>query len=248
MVNPSDNPLLIEENGSIATVTISPGTTNNTLNSATIQALTNVMLALEHEPEVCVLVLKGGEGYFCGGFDDDEFDRLSNIERRTRMLLFGDLIIAMRACTKAMIAEVRGDVVSAGLELIDACDLVVAADSAKFAAPGLANDFWEFSTQVALSRAMPRKQAMDLLLTRRALDAAEAKSFGLLNQHVSTAALSNTVAALASRIAENPPEWIERGKYRYRKQAAMMREDAYTYVSEEFHYDLEKIESAQQKP
>jgi enoyl-CoA hydratase/carnithine racemase len=127
---------------------------------------------------------------------------------------------------------VHGIATAAGCQLVASCDLAVAADTARFATPGINIGLFCSTPMVALSRAVGRKAAMEMLLTGDMVDAARARELGLVNRVVPEAELDAAVAALAGQIASKSPLTLAIGKAAFYRQAEMKLEDAYAYASE----------------
>ena len=104
-----------------------------------------------------------------------------------------------------VIAQVHGMATAAGCQLVAACDLAVAAESARFATPGVKIGLFCSTPMVPLSRAIGRKRALDMLLTGRPIDAATALDWGLVNRVVPDDALDAEVDALVDAIARSSP-------------------------------------------
>jgi enoyl-CoA hydratase/carnithine racemase len=127
---------------------------------------------------------------------------------------------------------VHGVATAAGCQLVASCDLAVATNSARFATPGVNIGLFCSTPMVALSRAVGRKAAMEMLLTGELIDAPRARELGLINRVVADAALDEAVAALAGQIAAKSPLTLAIGKTAFYRQAEMGLDEAYTYVSE----------------
>jgi enoyl-CoA hydratase/carnithine racemase len=133
---------------------------------------------------------------------------------------------------KPVIARVHGVATAAGCQLLASCDLAIAADSARFATPGVNIGLFCSTPMVALSRAVGRKAAMEMLLTGELISAAEALRIGLINRSVPDNDLDAEVAALANRIASKSPLTLAIGKEAFYRQAEMDLASAYAYASE----------------
>ena len=105
------------------------------------------------------------------------------------------------ALPKPVIAEIHGVATAAGCQLVATCDLAVAAEDARFATPGVNIGLFCSTPMVALTRAVGRKAAMEMLLTGELIDAATAKAIGLVNRVVPAAELSAATLELARQIA-----------------------------------------------
>ena len=117
-------------------------------------------------------------------------------------------------------------------QLVASCDLAVAAGTARFATPGINIGLFCSTPMVALSRAVGRKAAMEMLLTGDMVDAARARELGLVNRVVPEHELDAAVAALAGQIAGKSPLTLALGKVAFYRQAEMPLADAYTYASD----------------
>ncbi len=133
---------------------------------------------------------------------------------------------------KPVIAEVHGVATAAGCQLVATCDLAVAAADARFATPGVNIGLFCSTPMVALTRAVGRKMAMEMLLTGELIDAATAKSIGLVNRVVPPAELTASAMALAAQIASKSAATLAIGKEAFYHQAELGLADAYGYASE----------------
>ncbi|MBN8889289.1 MAG: enoyl-CoA hydratase, partial [Rhodospirillales bacterium] len=133
---------------------------------------------------------------------------------------------------KPVIARVHGVATAAGCQLVASCDLAVAAETARFATPGVNIGLFCSTPMVALSRAVGRKHAMEMLLTGELVPAARAYDMGLVNRVVPEAALDAEVAALAEAIAAKSPLTLAIGKEAFYRQAEMPLDEAYGYAAE----------------
>jgi enoyl-CoA hydratase/carnithine racemase len=122
---------------------------------------------------------------------------------------------------------VHGVATAAGCQLVAACDLAVAEEGARFATPGVRIGLFCSTPMVALSRAVGRKRAMDMLLTGRAIDAATARDWGLVNEVVPAAELDAAVDALAARVAEASRTTVAIGKEAFYAQVELDEAGAY---------------------
>jgi enoyl-CoA hydratase/carnithine racemase len=120
---------------------------------------------------------------------------------------------------------------AAGCQLVATGDLAVAADTARFATPGVDIGLFCSTPMVALTRAVPSKAAMEMLLTGEMVPAGRARELGLVNRVVPVAALDDAVLTLAGQIAAKSPLTVAIGKEAFYRQAEMGLADAYTYAS-----------------
>jgi len=130
-----------------------------------------------------------------------------------------------------VIAQVQGTATAAGCQLVASCDLAIAADTARFATPGVNIGLFCSTPMVALSRNVPRKAAMEMLLTGEMVEADDAARIGLINRAVPPEMLEAEVMALAARIAAKPRATVRTGKEAFYTQLEMPLAQAYDYAS-----------------
>jgi enoyl-CoA hydratase/carnithine racemase len=126
---------------------------------------------------------------------------------------------------------VHGVATAAGCQLVASADLAVAAETARFATPGVNIGLFCSTPMVALSRAVGRKVAMEMLLTGDLISADRAREIGLINRVVPEDALDDAVLALAHQIAAKSPLTVAIGKEAFYRQAEMNLADAYDYAA-----------------
>jgi enoyl-CoA hydratase/carnithine racemase len=179
-------------------------------------------------------VVIGGTGpAFCAGHDLRELrSRTERAAYQATFELCSRMMTRIVRLPKPVIARVHGVATAAGCQLVASCDLAIAAATARFATPGVNIGLFCSTPMVALSRAVGRKVAMEMLLTGELIDAARARELGLVNRVVPEADLDTAVAALAGQIAANSPLTLAIGKSAFYRQAEMGLDDAYAYVSE----------------
>jgi enoyl-CoA hydratase/carnithine racemase len=136
------------------------------------------------------------------------------------------------AIPQPVIAQVHGIATAAGCQLVASCDLVVAAEEARFATPGVKVGLFCSTPMVALSRAVGRKKAMEMLLTGEFISAREALDAGLVNRVVPSAELAAATRALAEQIAAASPLVVGIGKQAFYRQIDLPLHEAYSYTSE----------------
>jgi len=133
---------------------------------------------------------------------------------------------------KPVIAQVHAVATAAGCQLVASCDLAVASTEARFATPGVNIGLFCSTPMVALSRAVPRKAAMEMLLTGEAISAEEARRLGLVNRVVAPAELAKETQMLARFIASKPTKTLRTGKQAFQHQLELGLSNAYDYVGE----------------
>jgi enoyl-CoA hydratase/carnithine racemase len=180
-----------------------------------------------------VVVIAGAGAGFCPGHDLREMRQ--DPTRVAYVRIFDRCSRMMQAIVrlpKPVIAEVHGIATAAGCQLVATCDLAVAAEDARFATSGINVGLFCSTPMVALSRAVPRKAAMEMLLTGDFIDAATAQALGLVNRVVPAGALRRATDALAHKIAAKSLAAIALGKTAFYRQIEMDLSAAYAYTSE----------------
>jgi enoyl-CoA hydratase/carnithine racemase len=129
-----------------------------------------------------------------------------------------------------VIAQVQGVATAAGCQLVATCDLAIASEEAWFATPGVKIGLFCSTPMVALTRAIGRKRAMEMLLTARQVSAREAAEWGLVNRAVPAAELSGAVDELAAQIAGASDYTVATGKRAFYEQIDMPQEAAYQFA------------------
>jgi len=167
--------------------------------------------------------------------EDDLRELRQDSRRETYQRIFAlcsELMLAIVRLPKPVIAEVHGVATAAGCQLVATCDLAVAAEEARFATPGVNIGLFCSTPMVALSRAVGRKAAMEMLLTGEPIDAATARSLGLVNRVVPRDGLRDAVDGLARQIAGKSASTVKIGKEAFYRQAELDLAAAYRYAAE----------------
>jgi enoyl-CoA hydratase len=193
--------VLTEVRGGVLIVTINRPEAKNAMNQAAAQAVSAAMDRLDAEPELRVAVLTGAGGTFCSGMDLKGFLRGETPSIPGRG--FGGL--SQWTPTKPIIAAVEGYALAGGMELAMACDLIVAASTAKFGIPEAKRSLVAAGGGVlVLPRQVPPRIAMELALTGDFISAQRAYELGFINRVVEGSVL-DAALELAARVAENGP-------------------------------------------
>jgi len=205
-------------------------------NALSIELMMEIVEALgraAEEREARVVVIAGAGPAFCAGHDLRELRLDPRRETYQRIFaLCSELMLAIVRLPKPVIAEVQGVATAAGCQLVATCDLAVAAEEARFATPGVNIGLFCSTPMVALTRAVGRKAAMQMLLTGELIDAATAHSLGLVNRVVPRARLREAVDALACQIAAKSAFTVKIGKEAFYRQAELDLAAAYRYAAE----------------
>ncbi len=217
----------------VAWLTLNRPASRNALSMALMQVLDAELAAVAGDAAVKVVVIGGAGPAFCSGHDLRELR--AQPDRGTYQAVFAQCSALMQRIVglpKPVIARVHGVATAAGCQLVASCDLAVAADTARFATPGVNLGLFCSTPMVELSRAVGRKAAMEMLLTGDLVDAARARELGLVNRVVPEAGLDAAVADLAAQIAGKSPLTLAIGKLAFYRQAELPLSEAYDYTSE----------------
>ena len=229
----TDAPLLLRADAEgIATLTLNRGPARNALSLGLMAALQDALDAIAEDRAVRVVVLRGAGPAFCAGHDLKEMRAHPGREAAAEVFCAcSRLMLAITRLPQPVIAQVHGIATAAGCQLVATCDLAVCTDDARFATPGVNIGLFCSTPMVALSRAVGRKAALEMLLTGDMLDAPRAAALGLINHAVPEGALDGAVKALAQRIASKSPVTVGLGKPAFYAQAEMSLADAYDYAA-----------------
>jgi enoyl-CoA hydratase/carnithine racemase len=233
-----DSILLCEMTGSVAVLTLNRPAQRNSLSEALIARLHAALDDIGGDRSVRAVVIAANGPAFCAGHDLKELTthRADGDRGRT---YFGELMTACSAMMQAIVrlpkpvvAAVQGVATAAGCQLVASCDLAVAAETAAFATPGVDIGLFCSTPMVALSRNVPRKQAMEMLLTGEQVAAARAREIGLINRVVASGTERDAAIALAQQVALKSAYTVKLGKEAFYRQAEMSLADAYHYAAE----------------
>ncbi|MFL6206381.1 MAG: enoyl-CoA hydratase/isomerase family protein [Acidimicrobiales bacterium] len=213
MVDGRFTALRYEVDGGIARLTIDREERRNALSWALVEELRTALAVAKADDDVRVIILTGaGTTAFCAGADLEGMasgERFSEVHDARGQL--ADLFRDLYALGKPTIARVRGYALAGGFGLALACDLVVAADDAVFGTPEIGLGLWPHMVTVPMLRAMPPKRALELMLTGRRVDAAEAERIGFVTTVVPADELDAAVDELAQELAGRSPLALRHG-------------------------------------
>ena len=225
--------LLRHDRDSIATLTLNRPAARNALSMGLMEALDAELAAIAGDPGVKVVIIAANGPAFCAGHDLREVRATPTQEAYEALFaLCSRLMQRIVRLPKPVIAQVHGVATAAGCQLVASADLAVAADTARFATPGVDIGLFCSTPMVALSRAVGRKAAMEMLLTGDMVPAARARELGLINRVVPESDLHAATLVLATQIAAKSPLTVAIGKEAFYRQVEMDLSSAYDYASE----------------
>lgn len=225
--------VLREDCGGFSRLTLNDPGSRNSLSLDMIMALRDALTSIQTP----VVILAANGPVFCSGHNLKEITAHRNDKDRGAefyRVLFdacSELMLHLQTLGAAVIAEVNGLASAAGCQLVASCDLAIASQKAGFCTPGVNIGLFCSTPMVAVSRAVERKHAMQMLLTGDVITAEEACRMGLINEVVEEAALREASEALAARIARKSPEAIRIGKKAFLQQQALPVNEAYAAMA-----------------
>jgi enoyl-CoA hydratase/carnithine racemase len=232
-----ESPVLREDVGNVAVLVLNRPHARNSLSEALLAALAQALTDIAADRTIRAVILAANGAAFCAGHD------LKELSARRRDADRGRAYFAsiMAACSSVMqqivrlpqplIACVQGTATAAGCQLVASCDLAVTSSAAKFATPGVNIGLFCSTPMVALSRNVPRKAAMEMLLTGDMIPAEEAQRLGLVNRVVAPGTEREKALALAAKITAKSALVLKIGKEAFYRQLDMGLSDAYRYTS-----------------
>jgi enoyl-CoA hydratase/carnithine racemase len=228
----SEAMLLRQDHAGVATLTLNRPKQYNALSNGLLDALLSELHKIADDKSVRVVVIVGAGKAFCAGHDLKEMR--ANYELGATEALFrkcSECMLALTNLPQPVIAQVHGMATAAGCQLVAQCDLAVCSDHATFATSGVNLGLFCSTPGVALARNLPRKHALEMLLTGDFIDAQTALQRGLVNRVVPPENLGNVVKELAQSIIAKPAEVIALGKKLFYEQIELGLNTAYEKAS-----------------
>jgi enoyl-CoA hydratase/carnithine racemase len=224
--------LLIESGQGLVTLTMNRPEKRNPLSTEMMKEMIAALREIGAQREARVVILAGRGAAFSAGHDLAELRGRELSFYRETFELCSELMTTIQRIPQPVLASVGGVATAAGCQLAATCDLAVAAHSARFATPGVKIGLFCSTPMVALSRAIGRKHAMEMLLSGRMIDAETAARWGLVNRVVPDAELAGETRRLALEIAAASPLTIAIGKQAFYTQIDLDQAKAYEYTQE----------------
>ncbi|MDB5626565.1 MAG: enoyl-CoA hydratase [Tardiphaga sp.] len=235
----SAEPILLRQaEGAVAVLTLNRPAARNSLSEGLIAELHAALDAIRDDTTVRAVVIAASGSAFSSGHDLKELTaRRADADHgraffAAMMTACSAMMQAIVMLPKPVIAAVQGVATAAGCQLVASCDLAVASDAARFATPGVDIGLFCSTPMVALSRNVPRKQAMEMLLTGDMISAERAREIGLINRVVGAGLARDAAIALALQIAAKSAHTVKIGKAAFYRQAEMPLAEAYRFASQ----------------
>lgn len=221
----------------IAEVILDRPLQRNSLTLAVLEELRDAFDRLGAHHDIKAIVLSANGPAFSAGHDLKEItahradtDGGRGFFERS-MQACAAMMQSMMACPKPVIAAVEGTATAAGCQLVATCDLAVAAEDARFCTPGVNIGLFCSTPMVALTRNVPRKRAMEMLLLGEMIDAQSAADWGLVNRLVPNGEARAAALGLARQIATKSPLTVAIGKRTFYDQISLPVDQAYTLAA-----------------
>ncbi len=218
--------------GTTALLTLNRPERRNALSLNLMRELIGQLEDIGRSRDLRAVVLAANGKVFSSGHDLSEMTGRSVAEYREIFDVCCDLMTKLQSIPQPVIAEVGGVATAAGCQLVATCDLAIAAEEAAFATPGVKIGLFCTTPMVALTRAIGRKRAMEMLLTGKPIAASTAADWGLVNRVVPAAELRAATLALAAEVARASEFTVGLGKAAFYSQIDLDQPKAYAYAKE----------------
>jgi enoyl-CoA hydratase/carnithine racemase len=213
----ADEPeVVLERRGAVLVIRINRPEARNALNGAVMAGVGRGIAEADGSSDIRAVVLTGtGDRSFCAGMDLRAFAEgggvpLSDDDQANTAVFLK--FMATGECDTPVIGAAQATAVAGGFELLMACDLVVAADDAKFGVPEVKRGLFAAGGGMFLARRIPLAKALELTLTGDPIGADEAARLGLVNKIVPAGQVLDEAIALAERVAANGPLGVQASK------------------------------------
>ncbi len=226
--------LLYARRDAVATITINHPDNRNALSTETVGELREALNQAKGDSQVRVIVITGAGRVFCAGADLNSFrTEQPELDRYFQRRNLADLFLEMTELGKPTVARVNGHALAGGFGLVAACDLAIAASDAQFGMPEVNVGVFPMMIMAIVFRNLPRKAAMELMLTGKRIDAVEATRLGLINRHVPAERLDGEVGDLAAELAKKSPIGMKLGLEAFYKMQDMSFPSAIAYLQDQ---------------
>lgn len=238
--------LRTELRGSALHLTIDRPERRNAISAEVVRGIAEALSSAEGDDAVRVVILTGsGDQAFCAGADLGGMTGDSAVGQHFLRAELGELFRQMRSSRLPIVARVGGHALAGGFGLMLACDLVVAADGAALGTPEIDLGLWPFMITALIHRDLPRKVALDLMLTGKRITAAEGERWGFVNRVVPLTELDAAVDELVSSIVSKSSLIASLGKRSFYRAEDMDFDAALNYLSGMLTVCLQSADTAE---
>jgi enoyl-CoA hydratase len=225
-------PVVSSTDGATALITINRPERRNAINPEVTAGIAAALSAAEKSDDVRVVVLTGaGERAFCAGGDLGGMTAEGRVGQHFQRAEVGQLFTQMRASRLPIVARVNGHALAGGFGLMLACDLVVAASDAELGTPEINLGLWPFMISALIQRDLPRKVALELMLTGRRMSAEEGARWGFVNRVVERDGLDDAVREVTEVLASKSPLIAALGKRSFYRAEDMGFDESLEYLA-----------------
>jgi enoyl-CoA hydratase/carnithine racemase len=224
--------LLRSTEGQLGIITLNRPDRRNALSLELMLELISCLDEFSTDTNIRAIILAANGKVYSSGHDLSELVDRSVTDYRRIFDVCTELMTKIQSIPQPVIAQVHGLATAAGCQMIATCDLAIASADAAFATPGVKIGLFCTTPMVALTRAIGRKRAMEMLLTGRVVDAVTAADWGLVNRVVPAEQLESETRRLACQIAEASSFTVALGKQAYYAQIDLDQPKAYAYAKE----------------
>lgn len=228
----SASPVSVEVHERVGTLTLDNPDRRNPLSVRTMTELAATLRDLGGSGDVGAIVLRAEGPAFSAGHDLTEMLDRSLEDERHIFAVCTELMETVQEIPQPVIASVQGPALAAGCQLVATCDLAVASEKAVFGTPGVKIGLFCSTPMVAVSRAIGRKRALQMLMTGQVIDAVTAADWGLINEVVPPERVDGRARALAGQVALASPLTVKIGKQGFYRQIDLPQREAYAEMSE----------------
>jgi len=229
----TDDVVLHDVRDDVAYITINRPDRRNAISPDVVTGISSALSSVETDGAVRVVVLSGaGEKAFCAGGDLGGGSLSGGkVAEHFRRADVGALFEQMRASRVPIVARVNGHALAGGFGLMLACDLVVAVSSAELGTPEVNIGLWPFMISAIIQRDLPRKVALDLMLSGRRISASEGERWGFVNRVVEPADLDKAVDELVAELRSKSPLILALGKRSFYRAEDMSFDQGLEYLA-----------------
>ena len=229
---PNEPVLLRRDDGAVAILTLNRPHAMNALSGELIDALQAEFDKLAKDRAIrCVIVEAKGRAFSTGHDLREVASSQAYSFHHDLLMRCSAMMLSINRLPQPVIAKVQALATAAGCQLVAACDLAVAADTASFATSGINNGLFCGTPSVTVGRNVGTKRALDMLFTGQAIDAEAALRDGLVSRVVPPEKLDEETLALAKQIADQPPQQIATGKAMFYHHLELDLPQAYNYAT-----------------
>jgi len=223
--------LLVQSQAGVVRLTLNRPERRNALSEALLTELGAALERIAADRSARVVVLGAAGPVFCPGHDLSEMVGRSEADYQTLFARCSRVMQQIRQLPQPVIARVQGLATAAGCQLVATCDLAVAVEEAQFATPGVKIGLFCTTPMVPLVRSVPRKVALEMLLTGNPITAQRALAVGLVNRVVGADQLDAAIGELTDAILASSAAILTLGKRAFYDQLALDEPAAYQQVT-----------------